>query len=392
MELTRKQEEGLKIAIERYRNKELYTSIAGYAGTGKSTLIRFIIAALGLQNYEVAYVAYTGKAAQVLRSKGCPNACTAHRLLYRSFPREDGSFYHAPKKTLGGILKLLVVDEVSMMPLELWELMLSHRIHVIALGDPGQLPPVKQAAANVLGKPHIFLDEIMRQEEDSEIIRLTMDIREHKPLTFQHGSEVKIVGPEEFFVPNFLQWGDQIICAKNKTREMINAQMRVMKYGDGVSDLPQEDDKIICLRNNWNIVNAPGDALVNGLGGKIKNVRTHYMNPFVGESIFADFYPDCYEDDLGMFLDLDMDKNMFVNHVPSENLLRKGQMIPYDVQPTQFDYGYCVTCHKAQGSEWDKVIVFEEFMKGDNADSHARWLYTAATRAAKQLIIVKDWK
>lgn len=87
MELTRKQEEGLRIAVERYHQNEPYTVISGYAGTGKSTLIKFIISALDVNPERVAYIAYTGKAAQVLRNKGCPTAMTAHRLLYKSLQR-----------------------------------------------------------------------------------------------------------------------------------------------------------------------------------------------------------------------------------------------------------------------------------------------------------------
>ena len=84
MILTNKQQEGLKIAVQRYKDREPYTVISGYAGSGKSTLIKFIISALGLEDDEVAYVAYTGKAAQVLKQKGCPNAETAHKLLYKA--------------------------------------------------------------------------------------------------------------------------------------------------------------------------------------------------------------------------------------------------------------------------------------------------------------------
>ncbi|MBO7211203.1 MAG: AAA family ATPase, partial [Methanobrevibacter sp.] len=86
MQLTAKQEQGLKIAVERYRNGEPWTCIAGYAGTGKSTLVKFIVAALNLDPEDVCYIAYTGKAAKVLKEKGCPNAKTAHRLLYQSYP------------------------------------------------------------------------------------------------------------------------------------------------------------------------------------------------------------------------------------------------------------------------------------------------------------------
>ena len=171
MILTKKQEEGLKIAVQRYRNKESYTCISGYAGSGKSTLVQFIISALDIPEYLIAYIAYTGKAAQVLKNKGCPGAMTAHRLLYQSFPRKDGTFVHIPYESLGP-LQLIIVDEVSMLPKDMWDLLLSHKIHVIALGDPGQLPPVMAEQHGILDHPHIFLDETMRQAQESEIIRL----------------------------------------------------------------------------------------------------------------------------------------------------------------------------------------------------------------------------
>ena len=98
MELTRKQEEGLKIAVERYYARERWTCIAGYAGSGKSTLIKFIISALDVNpEEEVCYVAFTGKAATVLQQKGCPNATTAHKLLYKAKMMANGTFKFYPK-------------------------------------------------------------------------------------------------------------------------------------------------------------------------------------------------------------------------------------------------------------------------------------------------------
>lgn len=161
MELTNKQEQGLRIAIERYKAHEPYTVIAGYAGTGKSTLIKFIVTALNIDPERVAYIAYTGKAAQVLRNKGCPNAMTAHRLLYKSIQQKDGTFVHIPRESLNSNCDIVVVDEVSMLPKPMWALLLSHKIYVIACGDPGQLPPIGEENG-ILDSPHIFLDEIMR--------------------------------------------------------------------------------------------------------------------------------------------------------------------------------------------------------------------------------------
>ena len=108
MILTVKQEEGLKIAVARYKANEPWTCIAGYAGTGKSTLVKFIVAALDIDPSDVCYIAYTGKASLVLKEKGCPNAMTAHRLLYQSYPRKDGTFYHKPKRPLEYNYKLIV--------------------------------------------------------------------------------------------------------------------------------------------------------------------------------------------------------------------------------------------------------------------------------------------
>lgn len=78
----------------------------------------------------------TGKAANVLKNKGCPNATTVHKLLYYANKNKEGEFVFKPKERLDGNYKLIVVDEVSMLPEEMWYQLLSHGIHVLALGDP----------------------------------------------------------------------------------------------------------------------------------------------------------------------------------------------------------------------------------------------------------------
>lgn len=206
MELTKKQQEGLKIALERYKNGEKYTVISGYAGSGKSFLVNFIIQAIGIPENKVAFVAYTGKAAQVLKEKGNLNPTTLHKLLYQPIPKRNGSFIFKPKESID--YSLVVVDEVSMVPGSMWHLLLSHDAYVIALGDPFQLPPVdKKDTQDVLSHPHIFLDEIMRQAQDSEIIRLSMWVREGKSLFSYQGSgkEVLITDKEEY---GMLEWAD----------------------------------------------------------------------------------------------------------------------------------------------------------------------------------------
>lgn len=159
----------------------MYLWLCLKVGTGKSTLVKFIIAALNLNPEDVCYVAFTGKAANVLKQKGCPNATTAHKLLYQSKMLPNGKFSHYPRRVLENPCKLVVVDEVSMLPKPLWDLLLRHKVHIIALGDPEQLPPIEEDNG-ILANPHIFLDEIMRQAQESEIIRLSMHVREGRPL------------------------------------------------------------------------------------------------------------------------------------------------------------------------------------------------------------------
>ena len=393
MILTTKQEQGLKIAVERYNNHEPWTCIAGYAGTGKSTLVKFIVAALDIDPAYVCYIAYTGKASLVLKEKGCHNAMTAHRLLYQSYPRKDGTFFHKPKYPLDFPYKLIIVDEISMLPKEIWELLLSHKIHVIALGDPGQLPPIGEDNG-ILAHPHIFLDEIMRQAQESEIIRLTMDIRDCKPLSLFKGNEVQIIDKKDI-VSGMYTWADQVLVAKNETRRVTNQMIRDYLYGVGTDTTPIEGDKVICLRNDWENINETGDMMVNGTLGFIHNIRYNNNHPWLHPEMLADFIPEerIPDFDAGapvdlFFRDLSLDNKLLTIGEPTvtkNNFMR----FPKAFRPKEFDYGYCITTHKAQGSEYDKVLVFEEYLRGGD---HARWLYTAATRAKEKLVIVRDYR
>ena len=391
MELTRKQEEGLKIAVERHRNHEKYTVIAGYAGTGKSTLVKFIIAALDVDPSKVCYATFTGKATQVLLKKGNRNVVTLHKLLYDSIPRPAGGFMRIPKKSLD--YSIVVVDEVSMAPKTLMDLLFKHNVYVICLGDPFQLPPIDKDEDNgLLAKPHIFLDEIMRQAAESEIIRLTMDIRENKPLKNMRGNQVHVVGKNEL-VMGMYNWADQVLVATNLTRHAINDQMREMR---GFGPEPTDGDKIICLRNYWDDLSemGTGDPLVNGtIGTLVTPTKDIIKVPFyaydkgVIDVLSAGFISET-GNDYGM---LNMDPRIIKGGESAlewRDKYKLGKLRDKigDVIPKEFAYGYAITCHKAQGSEWDKVLVVEENFPRVK-EEHARWLYTAATRAVDKLVI-----
>ena len=381
MTLTNGQEKGLKIAVARYKNKEPYTVIAGYAGVGKSTLVSHIIDALKIDPRDVCYAAFTGKASLVLREKGCENSMTMHRLLYHSKELPDGTFEHKPRERLEYSYKIIVVDEISMIPIEMWNLLLSHRVHVIALGDPFQLPPI-DGESEILSHPHVFLDEIVRQAQDSEIIRLTMDIRNGVPLVRHKGDEVCIVSNHQLN-DAYYSGADQIIAAKNITRSNINWKCRKIKFGPDVPDYPVEGEKAICLKNYWDVISNQYDPLINGMIGELSNIQ--FKQNFLGyeNTMNSDFSIGDNNNFRGLFMDYKL-FNEGKQTINNANWMSfKGMP-----KPLLFDYAYCITCHKSQGSEFDKVLVFDEYMKGTD---HARWLYTAATRAKKKLIVVGNY-
>ena len=389
MELTKKQQEGLKIAIDRHKAGEKYTVIAGYAGTGKSTLVKFITDALRAEKKRVCYAAFTGKAAEVLRKKGNHEVFTLHKLLYEHIPLPGGGFYRRAKPKLD--YDIVVVDEVSMAPLELMTTLFKHPVYVICLGDPFQLPPVEKKQDNhLLDHPHIFLDEIMRQEEGSEIIQLTMKIRNGEEIKYFSGETVKVI-PKTELNTGLLTWGDQVLVATNAVRHNINSQMRTLFNREGE---PQDGDKVICIRNYWEDINEKGDALVNGTLGYIHNPYTSYnkMPPFAGNNTIEVLNAEFVDDEGVSYKSLQMDKKLLTVGDYSldwrqKYILGKNPRTKHLV-PKEFVYGYAITCHKSQGSEWDKVVVLEEDFPFDK-EEHARWLYTATTRAAKQLVLVR---
>ena len=217
-------------------------------------------------------------------------------------------------------------------------------------GDPGQLPPINKDEDNhLLDTPHIFLDEIMRQEAESEIINLTMNIRNGKQLNHFIGKEVQILDKEEL-TTGMLLWADQIICSTNATRIALNNQMRELL---GRSGDPQDGDKVICLKNNWGIYSINDNPLVNGTIGYLKDSFSTFINlpgkvtadrkPKKLDILTANFISDT-EDDYGI---IEMDKKLILTGEPGldwKTSYKMGKSILFqDKIPNQFTYGYVIT-------------------------------------------------
>lgn len=419
MQLTAKQEEGLKIALSRYSMGMPYTVISGYAGTGKSTLVKFIVAALNIDEDDVAYIAYTGKASQVLKSKGCKNAITAHKLLYYANKNKDGEFIFRPRERLEHPYQLIVVDEVSMLPEEMWYQLLSHGVYVLALGDPGQLPPVKERPAPILEKPHVFLDEVMRQAQESAIIRLSMHIRDGKDFrTFPSVSGEVLIIPHKYQFASedqALLQASQIICGTNAERNRLNNRIRQLQ---GKGPEPEIGDKIIGLDNHWDDISEQGNALTNGAIGEITSYEIKPQFYAQSNARWAGFPEETkimwtnfkteYNDN---FYRIPIDYNCIITGEPqltskqeaiianyNKGLSAKQKRDPwYDAAryykeiPYHFNYGYAITCWKAQGGEFPLVLGYEaKWLKNRNPEEYKKYLYTLVTRSSEKIILVGD--
>lgn len=395
MELTQKQKEGLEIALDRFLQGEKYTIISGYAGTGKSTLVKHLIDALpGIDpEQDVVYTSFTGKATQVLAKKGNKNTSTLHKLLFKSVPMPDGTFKRIPVTHIP--YKVVVVDEISMAPKSLVSKLMNYHVYVIGLGDPFQLPPVEKNEDNhLLDNPHVFLDEIMRQAAESEIIQLTMKIRNGEPIPYMKGKEVQVIKMDELNT-GMLFWADQVLVATNAMRTRINDEMRQIL---GRGDKPEDGDKVICCRNYWDLLADNASPLINGTIGTIQNSFMSFnkipgfffpnYTPKNIDILRANFIGDC-EENYGA---LPMDNKLILEGVKTldwktEYKISKNPKYSH-LLPLEFTYAYAITTHKSQGSEWDKVLVIEERFPFDK-EEHARWLYTACTRASEKLVLVR---
>ena len=368
--------------------------LAGYAGTGKTTLAKHFAAGVAGR---VVYGSFTGKAASVMRSKGCEGATTIHRLIYNPSSKGaaklrelrtklDAMEDKEGREALALRLKiqaevarlkqpgwdlnesasirdaeLVIIDECSMVTGKMADDLLSFGVPVLVLGDPAQLPPVGGGGFFTNGKPDFMLTEVHRQARESGILRLATEIREGKGIDYCDYGDARVIRRGELN-PDDVPGYDQVIVGRNKTRHATNRRVRELL--GHTRDLPVTGDRLLCLRNNHDlgllngeIYYAAGDAR-----DMIETVALQIEPEGGGRAQWVDAWKAPL---LGQELE----------HYDSGN----------DTQ--EFGYGYVLTCHKAQGSQYGKVIVFDEshIFRADAA----RWLYTAATRAADQLVIVR---
>jgi len=346
----------------------------GYAGTGKTTLARHFAQHV---DGEVQFAAFTGKAAQVLRSKGATNARTIHSLIYRPRGEEAVEDETTGKTTMSPTFainrqspvaraKLVVVDECSMVDEELGRDLMRFGTPILVLGDPAQLPPISGGGFFTEHEPDFLLTEIHRQARDNPIIRLAMDVREGREFMQGDFGAAQVIGRGDVTQDLVLD-ADQVLVGTNRTRRRYNHRLRELK--GFTADYPQAGDKLVCLRND------PAKGLLNGSLWKVMTASRETTKPGINLLVS----PEEDDPDRGL-AKIKLLKTAFEEQ---DGEIPWQQRKRYD----DFDYGYALTVHKAQGSQWDNVVLFDESFAFK--DTRQRWLYTAITRAAKRLTIVR---
>lgn len=376
MQFAPQQDEALK-AVSKWlkEGKTPVFRLFGYAGTGKTTLAKHFAEHV---DGDVLFAAFTGKAAQVLRSRGASNAKTIHSLIYR--PRgeeavedeETGKTSIAPMFSINrqspvAKAALIVIDECSMVDEALGRDLMSFGTPILVLGDPGQLPPVSGGGFFTDQEPDYLLTEIHRQARDNPIIQLAMHIREGKEIMYgEYGDTARVISKNEV-TQDLVLGADQVLVGTNKTRRRYNMRLRELK-GFTV-DYPQAGDKLVCLRNDQ------VKGLLNGSLWQVMTSSRETVKPGINLLIKP-------EDD-------DLDRGAAKIKLLKDAFADIETEIPWSTRKRydEFDYGYALTVHKAQGSQWNDVVLFDESWAF--RDTRERWLYTAVTRAAETLTIVR---
>lgn len=387
--LSPQQEQAVDEVGEWLKNRDApFYYLGGYAGTGKTTIAKRLAQ---LQNGTTYFATYTGKAARVLRSKGCP-ASTIHSLIYlpagavgeeiAKLDAELNDKDNPPEpvrrakilKRLADLRKpsfkknekipqmsLLVLDECSMIDKQMGEDILELNIPVLVLGDPGQLPPIKGAGFFTSNRPDLMLEEIHRQAADSPVLRLATDARLGKQLKAgNYGTS--IVTARRKMDKEMSIGVDQVLCGSNKARKVLIDEMRGLL--GFTSQIPMKGEKLICLRNNHK------KGILNGqMFTAISDMDAHFGTIDV--------------------LDDDGDKNALVIHPECFSDPALVQAWPYSKRVTaeEFDYGNAITVHKSQGSEWPAVTVYADLFQWDPS-MFRKFLYTGITRASERVNIL----
>lgn len=424
--------------------------LKGYAGTGKTSLIAALVKALPSMGLKSVLLAPTGRAAKVLGGFSGKIATTIHRKIYRRQSFKEGVERYSLNDNLH-VNTLFIVDEASMIPAisdhgsrsvfgsgnlldDLLEFVFSgNRCKLIFVGDTAQLPPVGSPLSPALDPDFlrgryfyettaIELTNVVRQAKASGILHNATELREmlRHNVGFQPRFEVdgfpdvvRLNGPEVEEALNdaygeFGYDGCMVVTRSNKRANLYNQQIRarIKWQEDNVSG----GDLMMVVKNNyfWLDDKSKPGFIANGDIIEIERVsgeQEMYGFKFADSIARLVDWPEEPEMEVRLLLDTIHSESPSLNQAESQRFF-ESVMEDYQDVPTrreryaqlkqnpyfnalQVKFAYAITCHKAQGGQWDAVFIDQGYINEDMMNrEYLRWLYTAVTRASKRLYLV----
>ncbi|PST82653.1 ATP-dependent endonuclease [Pedobacter yulinensis] len=418
--------------------------LRGYAGTGKTTSLSALVRALRSFGFKAELLAPTGRAAKVMGNYSGRKAFTIHKRIYRkrSAVGHDLAFQLAPNLAQD---TLFIVDEASMIADErnergsslladLLEFVYNDKnCLLLFVGDTGQLPPVGSAESPALQPKYlkdrydlrvrgVELKEVLRQQKQSGILRNATLLR-----NFIRGNKValprfvtkdfsdifrmtghRMVEGLEYAYREFGEESTLVVCRSNKSANTYNNQIRArLLYRE---EELTGGDRIMIVKNNyfWLPENEEAAFIANGDMARIIRVRgeeERYGLRFMDAQIELSDFPAAGIVTCKVMLDTlqaetpslpyEAGKRLYEGlledyaHLGSRAAVMRAIKEDPFYNALQIKFSYAVTCHKAQGGQWDAVFVDQGYLTEEMIDlDFLRWLYTAITRARKQLYLV----
>jgi exodeoxyribonuclease-5 len=376
--------------------------ITGFAGTGKTTLLRAF--EQELPEHPVVLTP-TGKAAlRVFEATGI-QASTIHRYIYKHVPTDRGEFIRTQKPADEIDVSpcgVVFVDEASMVSLELWEHLFEACVltqqNIVCLGDPFQLPPVAERGAEYFSivdpvfvcTERVELTEIVRQALDNPIIRASMCMRQGDMM--EAFLELDMVNPDKMVskAVDVYKRNGAVICHMNATRNILNNDIRKIL---GKGDELEVGEPLLITKNNYNTELFNGE-IVNFGGWMQTPDKERYLDKF-GENGWYDVRIGTAKLDKGIG-----NPTLCVEEIFGKLDSSLAGSVAYNAgrqygkgMHQHANLGYALTCHKSQGSEWPEVFVVVEPTINLNTKMGARWMYTAITRTKETLsVCMKGWR
>ena len=339
--------------------------VFGYAGTGKTTLARHFAEQV---SGTTEFAAFTGKASMVMRRNGCRGASTIHSLIYRAETDDETGEAIFKLNTSGPAqdAALIVIDECSMVDETIGRDLMSFDVPILVLGDPAQLPPLRGGGFFTNADPDVMLTDIHRQAADNPIIQLATKVRQKEPLEYGRYGDSRIISAKDVTSDDVLG-ADQVLVGTNRSRHLYNQRIReLLGYDD---PLPVKGDRLVCIRN---------DRKKQIFNGGLFEVLDRRLNDRKADQVRLRLTSE----------DFPTRRAVSVK-VREEFFLGGAEDIDWRELRglQQFNYGYALTVHKAQGSQWNDIVLFDESRVF--GEDRWRWLYTALTRASQTVTVVR---